>query len=137
MSFVLDASVTMSWAFEDEADAYSDIVLDKLRKSHAITPDIWALEIANTLLVGERTGRLNESKIAYFLGLIAALKVNVIPVGLDLATGTILILAREHKLSSYDAAYLELAMREGVPLATCDDRLKAAAKRAGLALVSA
>ncbi len=98
-----------------------------------MVPSLWPLEVANALLMGERRKRTTEAKVARFLTLLRSL-----PVTTDDETGIrawqeSLHLARVHKLSVYDAAYLELAVRRGLPLATLDDPLKAAASAAGVA----
>ncbi len=134
-AFVLDCSVGMAWCFEDEADRYVDGVLDRLVGEPAVVPPLWPLEIANVLVVAERRRRLRKSDSARFLELIGAL-----PIEVDSATpdpSHLLAVAREHRLSAYDAAYLALAMREGVPLATRDRALGKAARRCGVSLFAA
>jgi predicted nucleic acid-binding protein len=133
--FVLDCSITMAWCFADEADGYADAVLDLLPGAEALVPAIWPLEVANVLLVAERRKRINEAQLARLVELLRSLPVIVDRGTLDRVMGAVLPLAREHKLSAYDAAYLELAMREGIPLATRDDRLAEAAHRCGVPLV--
>ena len=127
MRFVLDCSITMSWCFADEADGYAD--------AEAVVPSIWPLEVANVLIVAERRQRINGAQLARLVELPRSLPVIVDGVTLDRVMGAVLMLAREHKLSSYDAAYLELAMREGIPLASRDERLIEAAHRCGVPLV--
>lgn len=134
MRFVLDCSVTMSWLFKDEADNYSESILSSLRMHGAIVPAIWPLEVANVLLIGERRQRVTEAQSVQFTELLASLPISVLSRAMDQAFIAILPLAREHKLSSYDAAYLELALREGLPLATRDHKLRLAARHAGVAL---
>jgi predicted nucleic acid-binding protein len=131
--FVLDCSVTVAWFFEDETDDYAESVQDSLAAATAIVPSLWRLEVANALVVGERRKRTTEAKITAFLAILKAL-----PIGLDDETWSrawqeSLSLAREHNLSVYDAAYLELALRRNVPLASIDDRLNAAAATVGVA----
>lgn len=135
--FVLDCSVTMAWCFEDEADAYADAVMDRLATGSALVPSLWLLEVANVLLAAERRRRLTEADSMRFLEVLAQLPVEVVETGgLSRAAG-LLGLGRAHRLSAYDAAYLDLAMREGVPLATRDAALRAAAKRNGVAVLAA
>ena len=131
-SFVIDNSVVMAWYFEDEASDYTVAILESLSKYDCIVPSIWPLEVANTLIVGERRGRGTEARAARFIALLDALPIHVDPETTKHALLDTLQLAREHHLSSYDAAYLELAMREGVPLATQDKALKKAALKCGL-----
>jgi predicted nucleic acid-binding protein len=132
--FVLDCSVTMAWCFDDEATPYTDGVRDSLADVRAVVPSIWALEAANATIVGERRGRLDQARSRRFLVLLQAL-----PIVLDEETGArafsdIVHLARTHQLSAYDASYLELAIRRGLPLACLDGRLKTAATVAGVTL---
>lgn len=132
--FVLDCSTTMKWCFEDECDAAADSALDALAESEAWVPAIWLLEVANVLLVAERRQRLTPADSARFLGLLAGLPILVDQTSDQLAHGPIVELARRTGLSAYDACYLELAMRLGDPLATGDDRLKAAATANGVSV---
>lgn len=136
MPFVLDTSVTMTWCFEDESDTYGDTVLDRLAADGAQVPAVWPLEVANALAVGERRQRLDAARVARFSELLRALPITVEALRLDRALGSILEMAREYQLSSYDASYLELAAREGLPLATRDARLRAAADRIGVLLLT-
>ena len=127
--------MTMAWCFEDEASGYADSVLSRLSESDVLVPALWPLEVANVLLVAERRGRLAPADSARFLHLVGAL-----PIVIDTETSRraftdIFPLARLHGLSSYDAAYLELAMRQGVSLATLDDRLRQAAVDLGISVL--
>jgi len=135
MSFVLDASMTMAWCFPDEADASADAVLDRLRRTGAVVPVVWPLEVANTLLVGERRQRLAPGQAAHFIAFVEALPITVDSAALQRALGPILALAREQHLASYDAAYLDLAMMLGLPIASRDGLLRSAARRVGVQLV--
>jgi predicted nucleic acid-binding protein len=132
MSFVVDASIALAWHFEDEVSEYADRILDRLREDRAAAPSIWPLEVANALLVAERRGRLSPARVARAVELLLELPVSIHDTAADPALGPVLDLARTHGLSAYDAAYLELAMREGLPLATQDEALRAAAQRAGV-----
>src|SRR3954447_3585719 len=126
--FVLDGSVVLAWYFADESDPFADAVAASLAGATAVVPSLFHLEIANILVVGERRKRSTEAQATAFLASLVAL-----PIVVDDQTGTrawsnTIALARAHGLSAYDAAYLELAVRESIPIATLDDRLKAAAK---------
>lgn len=132
--FVLDGSITMSWYFQDEANEYADSVRDSLGPWQAVVPGLWPLEVANTLVVGERRKRSTPAQAATWLGLLEALPITVDNETTAHAWGETLALARSQNLSAYDAAYLELAMRRGLPLATLDDKLKAAAGAVGVAV---
>jgi predicted nucleic acid-binding protein len=130
--FVLDNSVVMAWYFEDEANAYTDAILEAMAEGEALVPAIWSLEVANVLLVGERRGRSSEARTSRFIALLEALPIRVDAATPQRALSEILTLAREQRLSTYDAAYLDLAMREGVPLATLDQALRRAADACGV-----
>lgn len=134
---VLDCSVVMSWCFEDEGNPYADEIFQELAERDAIVPTIWPLEVANVLAVAERRRKINEPGILRFIEWLGALNLKVDKESPDRALGGILALAREHRLSSYDASYLELAMRMGAALATLDKDLRAAAKKAGVSLANA
>ncbi len=131
--FVVDASVTMAWCFEDEATPATEAVLDRLRSERALVPAIWPLEVANVLLVAQRRGRVSEAQIGRFERLLTQLPIDVDETSTDIAS--LVALGRTHQLSSYDASYLLLAERAGLPLATLDDRLTQAAARAGVPLM--
>lgn len=133
MPFVLDASIAMAWCFVDEATKETEAVLDRLADDPAIVPAVWEFEVANVLLVGERRGRLTEAQAARFVSLLSTLPINVSPVAPPITTT--LAIGRLHELSAYDAAYFILAARDGVPLASQDRRLCAAARTAGVPLV--
>ena len=129
---ILDASVAMAWCFPDEGGAYAHTVLRILRTAEALVPSIWSLEVGNALLVAERRRRLKPGDAVRFLGLLEGLSVEVDPLTASKALHETISIARERGLSVYDAAYLELAMREGLPLATLDRDLKKAAEHAGV-----
>lgn len=136
--FVLDTSVTMAWCFEDEASGYADAILARIEDGDDVAvPSLWPLEVANVLLVGERRGRLTQAETALFIRLLGGLPISVEEDTPRHAFGAILALGRAHALSSYDAAYLELAMRLGLPLATSDVRLITAAATVGVPILNA
>lgn len=126
--FVIDNSIVMTWCFIDEANQYADSVLDKLIEAGAIVPTIWPLEVVNVLLVAERRNRLREGDSLRFLSLLSQLPIHVEPSWPERSMNDLLALGRANKLSSYDASYLDLAIRHGLPLATLDQELAAAAK---------
>ena len=128
--FVLDCSVTMAWCFADETSKYADAVLNSFAEGYsACVPAIWSLEVCNILTVGERRKRISEAGIFYFVERLKQLPVLADPQTHELALNNTLALAREHQLSSYDAAYVELAMRKGISIATQDKKLKQTAKK--------
>jgi predicted nucleic acid-binding protein len=129
---VLDASITMTWCYPDEHSNFAYRVLDLLEHKQAVVPSLWAIEVANALVVGERRQRLTASDIARFFELLRGLSIETDTQTSARALSDTLQLARTHNLSAYDAVYLELAMREGLVLATLDERLKTAAKRVGV-----
>lgn len=134
--FVLDSSVALAWYFQDEADAYADAVAARFRAARALVPLIWPLEVANAVLMGERRQRSTEAQAARWLGYLASLPIAVDDLTNDQAWSEVLRLGRAHRLSAYDAAYLELALRRNLPLATLDEGLQAAAGAAGVSVFS-
>jgi len=135
MPFVLDCSVALAWILPDESEHRVAALLERLATESAIVPELWPLEIANALLVAQRRRRLKEKDIERALGALAALPIRVDQETHQHALGATLSLAREYKLSSYDAAYLELARRTRLPLATLDKKLRSASRRAGIELL--
>ena len=135
MPFVVDASIALAWTFEDERPEYALQILASMESDQAIVPPHWPTEVANGLLVGERRGRLQMETVTRALRDIAILPISVREAAMDASLSRILNLARAQQLTVYDAAYLDLAMREGLPLATLDEDLTAAAQRTGVALV--
>jgi predicted nucleic acid-binding protein len=134
--FVLDASVTLAWCFPEERAKYPDAVLDLLsRGAEAAAPAIWPFEVANALLAGERRQRMTVAQVTSMLSRITRLPISVDPVHTVHAFNQILPLARQSRLTQYDASYLELALRLSLPLATLDVQLQRAAKDAGLPLL--
>ena len=134
--FVVDASVALAWCFEDEASLYADQILGQLEAGNAWAPSIWPLEIANALRVAEKRKRLNAAEIPRLRQLLGALPVAVEPVDVESALGEVLELARALDLTSYDAAYVALALRRQAPLATADAALREAARKAGVSLAT-
>jgi predicted nucleic acid-binding protein len=134
---VLDASVAVAWCFPEESTSLTEGVLDLLASgTEALTAAIWPFELANALLMGERRKRISVAQVTTVLQRISALPITVDPIRTDTAFSQILSVARQEQLTEYDAAYLELALREGLPLATLDNGLRRAARNAGIALVA-
>ena len=125
----------MAWCFEDEDSDYASGILERLIDGEALVPGIWPLEVANVLLVAERNQRLGEADSTRFVSLLRQLPVIVETEAPERVMGEILALAREHRLSSYDASYLDLAMRSGLPIATLDKTLKRAAGECQVTIV--
>lgn len=132
MEFVLDASITASWAFLDETSPIATLALTRLRTGSAHVPGIWWFEIRNTLIMGERRNRITATDTVAFLHDLSHLDIasDRAPDG-----ARILHLARLHRLTVYDAAYLELSERLALPLATLDTALRRSAGEARLALL--
>src|SRR5437762_1318087 len=124
MPFVLDASIAACWAFPDEQDPRADAALTRVRIEDALVPTLWWFEVRNILVVNERRKRITESLTNSFLRELSRLRIRV---DREPDESTVLRLARTHRLSVYDASYLELALREAVPVATLDNELAAAA----------
>ena len=133
--FVIDNSVVMSWCFKDETSKYTDAMLDYLEQATAYVPAIWPLEVSNVLLVAERRKRLSRSDSSRFISLLLELPIIVEPESPVRMLSEILALAREYKLSSYDASYLDLAMRKGLPIATTDKNIILAARRSSVPIL--
>jgi len=136
LSLVLDSSTTLAWAYEDEEVPFADAVFGRLRTDGAWVPSIWPLEIANALLVGERRRRLAPANTEHLLESLASLPIEIERVDRARVWGGVVAIARAQGLTAYDAAYLDLAMRMGLALATLDTRLRTAAERVGVSLVA-
>jgi len=133
---VVDASVALAWCFPDEASEYADAVLVALKGQAIVVPAVWGLEIANAMLAGERRKRLKQPEILRFLALLEGLPIVQDGQAVSENVSNVLPLARHYDLSAYDAAYLELSIRHGVPLATLDAKLQKAAHRAGVKILA-
>jgi predicted nucleic acid-binding protein len=134
--FVLDASVTLSWLFEDQATAYTDSVLDRLANGEeALTSAIWPFEVANALVVAEGRKLIKSAQSVAFVEELGQFPVRIERTGAERTFKEVLETARRHQLSAYDASYLDLAMREALPLATVDGSLRNAALAAGVKLL--
>lgn len=132
MSLVLDSSVSLAWLHEDEHAHGVAAVFDRLIESGAVVPLLWPLEVANSLTVATRRGRISRDQRAAFLRSLANLDIATDPQTNDHAWSASLQLSDLYGLTVYDAAYLELAQRLRVPLATLDAALAAAARKAGV-----
>jgi len=126
--------VTLAWSLSEESSDYADGVLDDLATHQALVPSIWLLEVANGLLVAERRGRCTVAETAGIIAALGSLPIVVEAATAERAFGDVLNLARARGLSAYDAAYLDLAIRHGIPLATLDNPLVEAAAQSGLTI---
>lgn len=132
MTFVLDASVTASWCFPDEQSGIADAAMQRLLDEDAVVPSLWPLEIRNILLVNERRGRIDTIDADAFLLDVARLPIRVRH---DTDGRALFALARKHRLTAYDAAYLDIAVRSTAAVATLDQSLARAARAEGLPLI--
>jgi predicted nucleic acid-binding protein len=118
----------MAWCFEDEDDAYAERVFDHLGQATALVPSFWKLEVANVMLVALKHSRISQGQADGFLARLAQLPIEIVDD--EISTSAAFELGRRYGLTSYDAAYLHVAMTEGVPLATSDAALRRAARKA-------
>jgi len=135
VTFVVDSSIALSWCFEDEASPETDVLFERVRDHGAVVPTLWHLELGNVLLQAEKCCRITTGDVATRLELIAELPITADHETARRAWREILALARAQGLTTYDATYLELAIRRGLALATRDDALRGAAKRMGVAVL--
>jgi predicted nucleic acid-binding protein len=133
MPFVVDASVAIAWAFNEQQPIAAQ-ARARLRTEEAIVPALWWYELRNVLVLGERRGRLTERDTARFLRNMSRLAISMDSSPSELQ---VLTLARRHRLTVYDAAYLELAQRQALPLATLDGELATAARTEQVAVIGA
>lgn len=134
MPFVIDNSIVAGWCFENQADASTDAVLDRLDRDRAVTPALWEIEFVNLL----RTACLRRRMTAQSAQAVVA-RIARLPIDIDRAAvsrSELLALALRHALSGYDAAYLELAVRLQLPIATRDTALRDAALTSGVGVVA-
>jgi predicted nucleic acid-binding protein len=131
-AFVVDTSIAMAWCFEDEATKQTNALLERLEHERAAVPSWWFLEVTNVLALTERKSRITPSKVAEFIALIGTLDLDIDTEAAGRAFTDLLTLCRDYQLTSYDAVYLELANRRRIPLATLDQHLRRAARKAGV-----
>jgi predicted nucleic acid-binding protein len=132
MIFALDCSVAMTWFFEHDASNETDKLLEKLAAAgSAVVPQHWLLEIVNVLLTAEASKKKTSAESMEFLNLLGKLAIEADSETGRYAASMTIALGRKHKLTSYDAAYLELAIRRGIALATLDKSLRKAAEKEG------
>jgi predicted nucleic acid-binding protein len=128
--FVLDASVTITWLFTNQSTPYSESVLSYLKQNQAVVPPLWHLEITNVVLGAERKQHLTHSQCLTYLEFLGSL--NIVTRDSDNSKSSLFTFAVHHKLSAYDATYLELAIKLGLPLATLNNKIRQAAEQAGV-----
>lgn len=134
MAFVLDCSVAMAWLFTDEAHAGADALRESLTEQPGVAPALWPAELANSLLTATRRGRISVDEWPELGRQLRALPIEIDPVALPAMLDRVLPMADRYGLTVYDATYLELAARRGLPLATLDRQLAEASRAAGVAL---
>jgi predicted nucleic acid-binding protein len=135
VSFVLDNSVALTWCFEDERTPATTALLEGVAESGALAPGLWPLEAMNGLLVAERRGRLDTSRRHRMVSFLRALPISLDDETANQAWTATMRLAERFALSAYDAAYLELAQRHRLPIASLDRDLRAAATALGLTVL--
>ena len=131
-SFVVDSSVALAWCFEDEATSATRQLLDRMGHERAAVPAWWFVEVTNVLALAERKGRISPVKTAQFISLLDGFDLDIDNEASSRAFSQLLSYCRSFQLTSYDAIYLDLAVRRQVPLATLDDPLRKAAKKMGV-----
>lgn len=132
---VLDASMTLAWLFQriDPTEAVlADQALDELDQEQFMVPAIWYAEVSNAVLLGERRRVVTQAQCDIFLAELGAAGIEPDSADLKLRQNIVLVLARAHALTAYDATYLELAIRTGAILYTFDRKLAEAARNAGV-----
>jgi predicted nucleic acid-binding protein len=132
MAFVLDVSVTFAWCFADEATPEAWDLLERLPQEEAQVPALWLWEVGNVLVQAERRQRITPAASSEFLSLLETLPIRLEPPAIGKVWHDTLALARSHRLTAYDAAYLELAMRQGLAIASRDQALIQAAQAVGV-----
>ena len=134
--FVLDASLTLAWLFEDESDDGADALLDELVEGNGFAPTTWSLETAQGILRAERLRRIDRPTALALSRQLVALELTLVPIGAEDAHRDIIAVARRHQVSVYDASYLHVALVTALPLATRDRAQADAAAAAGVRLLS-
>jgi predicted nucleic acid-binding protein len=133
MAFVLDASVAAVWALADESSPVADIAANRLIDENALVPPLWWYEVRNLLVINERRQRMTVEDTAHYLLLLSSFPIQVDPIEDE---QSVFRCAREYRLSFYNAAYLAVAQRNRIPLATLDKDLRDAALAAGVPLLA-
>jgi predicted nucleic acid-binding protein len=135
VALIVDNSVTAAWAFEDEASDYTEALLDRVGGEPTVVPSVCPFEVASALVMGIRRGRIAPDAARQFAVRLSSLPIEVESSGREQVLGAVFELAVAHGPTAYDAAYLELATRRGLPLASRDERLRRAAGRLGVTLL--
>ena len=134
-AFVVDCSIAMAWLFHDEATPKTEALLNRLTTETALVPAWWLIEVTNVLAMAERKGRILSSQSDAFIADLSKLGIERDDEAPNRAFTHLLALCRTHRLTSYDAIYLDLAIRRSLPLATLDDDLRKTARKLGVSLL--
>ena len=134
-AFIVDCSIAMAWLFNDEATPKTAALLNRLATETALVPAWWFIEITNVLAMAERKGRIKPTESDAFIADLSKLGIERDDEAPDRAFTHLWALCRRHRLTSYDAIYLDLAVRRNLPLATLDDALRKAAHKSGVRLL--
>ncbi|HVA46216.1 MAG TPA: type II toxin-antitoxin system VapC family toxin [Pirellulales bacterium] len=134
-AFIIDCSLAMAWLFKDEATEETTKLLNRLETETGLVPAWWFLEVTNVIALAERKGRVAPHESQQFIDDISQLDIELDTESPLRSFSHILPLCRTHRLTSYDAMYLDLAVRRHLPLATLDEPLRKAAKKAGVKLL--
>jgi len=135
-AFVVDCSVAMAWLFPDEATPSTAALLNRLAVEAALVPSLWFIEVANVVALAERKGRITASQSGAFLAAMGTLAIERDDDAPARAFTHLLPLCRTHPLTSYDAVYLDLAVRRNLPLATLDEALRKSARKLGVRVIA-
>ena len=137
MSLIADISVVLAWLFEEDQTARALDVLRRIEKDVLLVPPLWWSELENGILMGERRGRKTPAESSAFLKLVRTLSIRTDDTPRHRVSDDILDIGRRHNLTSYDATYVELALREGAPLATFDEAVRKCARGVGVKILPA
>ena len=137
MSLVLDPSVVAGWYIGDGSSSYTQAARMAVAVEGALVPSLWPYEVTNLFLMAERRGRMSVEDMSLALESLAAMPIDVRPAMAPRAASTLARIAREYRLSAYEASYLDTAVRTGSSLATLEQALERAARRAGVPVFSA
>ncbi len=132
---VVEAAVVLAWVFPDKHNAEADAILESLAFETVVVPGNWSVEVADALAVGVHVGSITEAGVQRFVTLLETLDIVEYACEPTAAVGRRIALGRDFGLTAHDAAYLDIAMREGLPLATLDRGLRNAARSTGVKLV--
>ena len=135
-AFVVDCSMAMAWLFHDEATPQTGAVPNRLAIETALVPPLWFIEITNVLAIAERKGRITQAQSSAFISDLDKLEIERDDEVTERAFTHLLTLCRTHRLTSYDAVYVDLAVRRSLPLATLDDQMRKAASKLGVRLLA-